>query len=452
MFIDLKNEYMLRKEVFGGVLVNIHIEQTLKKIIKMNPIQYKLLYLLCTGHEDTELLGYLSNSFGKEKADVIWTEFMKRINDYIVQIDNKPGGQHVLNSAVDIVPESLIKSYQSSIRLSSPLVMSLIITKKCLCQCQYCFTCGGDNSSDSLSTQSILSLLEEAKKIGIANVNLTGGDPFAHKDIMEILKKMVDLGLHFNVSTKKIFNDAEFDQLCNTGIEHIQFSLDSESNSTNKRLLCIDNYGTNMLSQIEKSVQKGMNPTVNIVATAINIDEIPQLVNTLSRIGVKKVYISPYLKSLGRHSDDFFPSLDQYKHLEEFIKNTHDISIDYIFPKKNNYHHSVDSMNYCTAGRAGMVVYPDGTYGICERIINPDLIKLNVNDNSILSFWYSEDLKSIIEPDRKKYAGTKCEKCDKFQQCAIEKGICLARSKMHSKSYFSEDPLCERNDYLGRYI
>ena len=126
--------------------------------------------------------------------------------------------------------------------------------------------------------------------------------------------------------------------------------------------------------------------------------------------------------------------------------------LNYILPKKINQKHNSENMQFCTGGRTGLVIYPNGNVGICERIVNFNLLDLNIKDHSLLDIWYSNSLRNIIEPSREKFKNTLCYRCKEFSECVLKKGLCYARAKMDGNEYFSPDPLCYLTTVKKRFI
>ncbi|MBW9211886.1 SPASM domain-containing protein [Bulleidia sp. zg-1013] len=93
-----------------------------------------------------------------------------------------------------------------------------------------------------------------------------------------------------------------------------------------------------------------------------------------------------------------------------------------------------------------MVVFTDGTVGICERLIRNDLKVGNIYKSSLFDIWDSINLKNIIEPNRELFKNTECYSCEKFKECVYGKGICYVRAKVISGNYYSIDPFCPKSN------
>jgi radical SAM protein with 4Fe4S-binding SPASM domain len=84
---------------------------------------------------------------------------------------------------------------------SAPLMAWIELTRKCNLRCPHCFVEGGAARSTELSTERILSLLDEWAEMGVFAVVLTGGEPTIHPDFVQIAQYAYDLGFVVSIAT-----------------------------------------------------------------------------------------------------------------------------------------------------------------------------------------------------------------------------------------------------------
>lgn len=70
----------------------------------------------------------------------------------------------------------------------------------CNLRCSYCDTKYAleNNSGEELSIEKII---EKVDKIGFKNITITGGEPLIHKDIDELVSKLLNKGYNINIET-----------------------------------------------------------------------------------------------------------------------------------------------------------------------------------------------------------------------------------------------------------
>ena len=67
---------------------------------------------------------------------------------------------------------------------------------RCNLTCRHCFiSCGPTNHTfELLSREAVLLALEESRELGVKEYYFTGGEPFIHPDMVEILDRTLELG------------------------------------------------------------------------------------------------------------------------------------------------------------------------------------------------------------------------------------------------------------------
>lgn len=78
--------------------------------------------------------------------------------------------------------------------------LNIEVTKKCNQRCFYCFNDSGKGqSSDELGLQQWLNMLSDLQQKGLKSIHLTGGEPFAYKNAVELLAGAQALGLSTSI-------------------------------------------------------------------------------------------------------------------------------------------------------------------------------------------------------------------------------------------------------------
>jgi len=86
--------------------------------------------------------------------------------------------------------------------------VTLFINSQCQLNCRYCFGWEGKNSAEKrLSLEEILKIAEIMWKRGHRYITITGGEPFLHPQIREIIKAVHEKGYWINILTNGISID-----------------------------------------------------------------------------------------------------------------------------------------------------------------------------------------------------------------------------------------------------
>ncbi|MFH1511119.1 MAG: radical SAM protein, partial [Candidatus Woesearchaeota archaeon] len=79
-----------------------------------------------------------------------------------------------------------------------PKSVKIHINSECNYNCVYCYS---DRSSTVLSTSDWIDFINSMKSFGIHTVEISGGEPFLHKDLLKIMQRCYDLGQNITVYT-----------------------------------------------------------------------------------------------------------------------------------------------------------------------------------------------------------------------------------------------------------
>lgn len=85
-----------------------------------------------------------------------------------------------------------------------PRSMQILLTERCNLHCQFCEFKDKSKTKD-MSVMDARRILDMAAKIGVKEVNFTGGEPFLHPDIIDIIEYAYNLHLWILLSTNGIY-------------------------------------------------------------------------------------------------------------------------------------------------------------------------------------------------------------------------------------------------------
>ena len=101
--------------------------------------------------------------------------------------------------------------------------MLFLINRGCNLRCSFCDLWEG---IENISFDKALTILDDAVKIGTKTVVLTGGEPFIHPRLFDIIKASKQRGLTVNVTTNGTLIDKHWEQLTHSGVDSLSFSID----------------------------------------------------------------------------------------------------------------------------------------------------------------------------------------------------------------------------------
>ena len=185
--------------------------------------------------------------------------------------------------------------------------LRLSVTDNCNLRCIYCMDEKENNflkSSDKLTDEEILRIVEASAKLGIKKIRITGGEPLVRPKVTGLIDKINNIGgiEEIYITTNAILLADKVEALAKSGVKGVNISLDSLREDRFKNLTRRGQLGS-VLEAIDKCIEHGIKVKLNtVMVNDINHDEIIDFIKlTIDRpidvrfielmpIGVGKVY------------------------------------------------------------------------------------------------------------------------------------------------------------------
>jgi len=330
------------------------------------------------------------------------------------------------------------------------------LTDRCNLACTHCYQEGAKTTEMSLSQ--VKAVIEEIADMieiwswnyGIdfsPSLNITGGEPFLHRDIFEILEELRRRRFEiFLLSNGTLINKDKARFLSWLGMKGVQVSIEGPEEIHDS----IRGRGSfaSSLRGIEHLVNEGVMVSLNVTLSDINADRLPDMVALSSSLGVQRLGFSRLVPS-GRGAElmDRILERDRVRDLYQRIFSiesdglkivTGDPLASQMFRSSNSLDEGTVPLGGCAAGISGLTLLPDGTVLPCRRLPVPIG---NVKKDSLREIWAISDVLNALR-DKSRYKG-KCGKCGKWANCRGCRAIAYAYSRLTGMpDFLSEDPQC----------
>ena len=382
--------------------------------------------------------------------------FLKLINQYLLFSNSSQKNKEVLCGKIEKIENA--KPDRILVRKKTPQMITFMLTNCCARECIYCYAGskkinGKDFSNSFLSVSRFKEVIKEAETIGVEYIEIGGGDPFKHYNIMEYLKVIGNSKIkNYLISTKEYLSEKVSNELMNIGIKRVQVSLDSCDKEIADYLMGVKGSFVQVEQSIENLVNSDIEVSVNAVLTSENIVNAFELIDFLYLKGVYNVSFSLYGMSCGRHDESLYPSINQIKC---FIKKMNDFKNENIkiqYPKVDineeeakrskdlgisHYYRSI-----CGALNRRLTVDENGNVKYCAYMPSvEEVIVGNLKKDSIMEIWNSKKTLNLLTPIKENYTGTDCYSCDEFINCFNRR--CNMRIYSKFKTIYEKDPLCK---------
>jgi len=293
-------------------------------------------------------------------------EIIRRDN-YVIAIVYCPKGQHEyeISSNADMFLEFRRRSFtdiSGEAAKSLRYILNYVpITTACNFNCTICGANAkhSENGAIFLSVDEICRRIEQVKKNGGYLINLTGGEPTLHPNLLEIIKRASEMGINIGLNTNGYILGKDKDlaeKLKRNGLTRVIIQFDSFSEKTLIQLG--RNYLSEKKSAINNAIRAGLKIGLNCTTTRHNLLELGDLLSHGLDLGdnvINLAFASP--APMGRYLLSDNNSVDREEMVAELLK------------AKGKYHFSFDDfLPLPTYLPLGIQLHPDcGVHAIFLR-------------------------------------------------------------------------------------
>lgn len=172
---------------------------------------------------------------------------------------------------------------------------TIYLTNDCNLRCKHCWISGGQKA-DYLDYKLIQKRVSEAVEMGVKYFLLTGGEPFMHPDIDNIISHIVSQeGVFLSVETNAtMIHDEQIRQLAkyNDRVKLIA-SVDASSSKIHDEIRGITGAFDITINTVKKLVKNGLLEQCIMAVSKINVDDIENTIRLCISNGVKYLRVLP---------------------------------------------------------------------------------------------------------------------------------------------------------------
>ena len=171
-------------------------------------------------------------------------------------------------------------------KLHKPLGLLAELTHRCPLGCPYCSNpLALEPRAHELDTATWARVFREAASLGVLQVHLSGGEPGARRDLVEITAAARDAGLYTNLITSAVgVTNKTLAALADAGLDHVQISFQDSDAKSADHIAGYEGAYAKKRSLATEVVRLKMPLTVNAVIHRANIERISELVDLRSRL------------------------------------------------------------------------------------------------------------------------------------------------------------------------
>lgn len=118
----------------------------------------------------------------------------------------------------------------------APVYVQFYVTARCNLTCEQCNIIYANSDVRECTLDEIERIADNFAKMGVAIVLLTGGEPFARKDLPEIIRAFESRGVHVRMQTNGFATEEQIARAVDAGGKDISISLDSLRPATQDKI------------------------------------------------------------------------------------------------------------------------------------------------------------------------------------------------------------------------
>lgn len=178
--------------------------------------------------------------------------------------------------------------------------ISIEILQRCPNRCIYCSSHSNPQATHIIPFEIIKNVIDDAKSLGCKTVCLSGGEPFLHPQILDIISYIAKQQLICYVYTSGIYmKDEVYSSLPNEYIEAIRgmvdkviFNVEADSSTLYDKIMGTDVGGFDMMKKsINDCVSSGLVVETHVVPMQVNFKHLKSIFEMCYQLGVSKVSI-----------------------------------------------------------------------------------------------------------------------------------------------------------------
>ena len=280
--------------------------------------------------------------------------------------------------------------------IDPPLGLLAELTHRCPLSCPYCSNpVDLERRSAELDTSTWTRVFAEAAQMGVLQLHLSGGEPTARSDIVELTRAAALSGLYTNLITSGIgLDEHRLASLAEAGLDHLQLSVQDVLPDEADPVAGLAGSHEAKRRVARATVEAHLALTINAVVHRGNVDRISGLVAEAVELGAGRIEIAhtQYHGWAARNRAFLMPTREQVLQARDTVAALRPtyagrIAIDYVTP---DYYARYPKPCMNGWGRRTLNVTPSGSVLPCHSAATiPGLVFANVRDQPLAEIWRS---------------------------------------------------------------
>tara|TARA_E500000178_G_scaffold356191_2_gene432304 strand:+ start:425 stop:1648 length:1224 start_codon:yes stop_codon:yes gene_type:complete len=337
--------------------------------------------------------------------------------------------------------------------IEPPLWLLAEITYRCPLHCVFCYNpVDYAKQHKELSTKEWIDVLRQGRRMGAAQLGLSGGEPLLRNDLEEIVEEGRKLGYYINLITSGIgLTEKRIKRLKDAGLDHIQLSFQDSTKEMNDFLSSTKTF--DLKKKVAELIKKYDYPMVlNCVLHKLNIDHIGEILTMAESMGADYVELAntQFYSWAKLNRDQLLPSKEQLERAEKTMKKFRDrlgnrMKLFFIMP---DYYSNRPKKCMNGWGNIFVTIQSDGTVLPCHvASMLPGMEFPSIREKPLDWIWYKS-------PGFNKFRGKSWmkEPCKSCPEQNEDLGGCRCQAYMLTGDPANADPVCDKSEHHAKVI
>jgi pyrroloquinoline quinone biosynthesis protein E len=327
--------------------------------------------------------------------------------------------------------------------LANPLALIAEVTHRCPLHCVYCSNpLQMVPANAELPTTNWLRVFEEAGKLGMLHLHLTGGEPLARADLTQLIAGAHAAGLYTNLITSGVgLGEKRLSELVTAGLDHIQISFQDSREQAANWIAGARAHAHKV--ELSKAIhQHKIAFTVNLVIHRQNIDHLEEMIAFIEQLAPHRMELAntQYYGWALENRAALMPTREQVDKAVAVVAAAEKrlagkVRIDSVIP---DYYARYPKACMGGWGRRLMLLDPAGRALPCHAAgVIPGLVFENVRERSLAAIW--RESSAFQEFRGEDWMPEPCRSCERRSE---DFGGCRCQALLLTGEATNTDPAC----------
>lgn len=315
--------------------------------------------------------------------------------------------------------------------------LKIEVTYECPLNCIHCSSESDPTIKKHIFPDKCLSIINEAKDLGVKKIAISGGEPLIYPEIQKIIKAVSSLNIHLTIYTtgnipniKQVFTESK-----KNGLNALAFSLYSPVSSEHEIVTRARGSFEKTIIAIKEAEKLGIESEIHFVALKRNYKQLPEVVSLAKQINIEKVSVLRFVPQ-GRGSLLYDQVLDHedYMLLKKIIEDIRSNDFKLRTGSPLNFL-LVNDSPICNSGLNRLLIDVDLNISPCDafkqikasEIVQTESLS-NLRNHTLTECWNNSPYLTAIRQFLASGFEMPCVDCDDLQKCLSG---CLAQKVIY---------------------